>query len=183
MARILSSAVVLALLAATAVAFALTEGAKLTRSPIAGTKVTPVFSPNSADPRTTSALVRFRLRTREQISVWIQNDRGQRVQTLLEPRTERSGTTLNLLWDGLDQQGLAEPDGVYMPVVKLEHSHRTIVLPSKITLDTKPPTITVKHPQYPIISPGRRRARRRLPASRTASASRPTRSCSSAVGR
>jgi hypothetical protein len=27
------------------------------------------------------------------------------------------------------------------------------VLPSKIQLETKPPTITVKHPQYPIISP------------------------------
>ena len=40
-----------------------------------------------------------------------------------------------------------------MPVVKLENSHRTIVLPSKIRLDTVPPVITVKHPQYPIISP------------------------------
>ena len=45
------------------------------------------------------------------------------------------------------------PDGVYMPVVKLLRSHRTIVLPSEIRLDTKPPVITVKHPQYPIISP------------------------------
>jgi hypothetical protein len=43
------------------------------------------------------------------------------------------------------------PDGVYMPVVKL--SHRIFVLPSEIRLDTKPPVITVRHPQYPILSP------------------------------
>jgi hypothetical protein len=45
------------------------------------------------------------------------------------------------------------PDGVYRPVVKLERSHRTIVLPNDIQLDTRPPVITVKKPQYPIISP------------------------------
>jgi hypothetical protein len=37
--------------------------------------------------------------------------------------------------------------------VKLLRSHRTIVLPSEIKLDTKPPVITVHHPQYPILSP------------------------------
>src|SRR5205085_10732066 len=39
--RVLSTAIVLALLAATAGAFVITEGAKLEKSPIAGTKVTP----------------------------------------------------------------------------------------------------------------------------------------------
>ena len=34
-----------------------------------------------------------------------------------------------------------------------QNSHRTIVLPSKIRLDTVPPVIAVKHPQYPIFSP------------------------------
>ena len=46
-----------------------------------------------------------------------------------------------------------QPDGTYEPVVKLGRSHRTIVLPSPIVLDTKPPTVTVKHPQYPLLSP------------------------------
>ena len=45
------------------------------------------------------------------------------------------------------------PDGVYRPVVKLVRSHRTITLPNEIKLDTMPPKIVVKHPQYPIISP------------------------------
>jgi hypothetical protein len=38
-----------------------------------------------------------------------------------------------------------------MPVVKL--GHRIFLLPSEIRLDTKPPVITVHHPQYPILSP------------------------------
>lgn len=153
MARVLPSVVVLALLAATAVAFAITEGAKLTRSPIAGTFVTPVFSPDSKDPRTLQAIVRFRMRTRERITVWIQDSHGRRVQTLVESRTQARNSRVTLQWNGISNAGIIEPDGTYMPVVKLENSHRTIVLPSKIRLDTVPPVITVKHPQYPIISP------------------------------
>ena len=46
MARVLSTAFLVALLAATAGAFALTQGAKLELSPIYGTRVpTKVFSP------------------------------------------------------------------------------------------------------------------------------------------
>ncbi len=51
--------------------------------------------------------------------------------------------------------GLLVPDGVYQPVVKLTRSHRTIVLPSDIRLDTKPPTIEIRQlaTKYPILSP------------------------------
>ena len=73
MARVLSTVVVLALLAATAVAFAITEGAKLDKSPIAATRVDPLFSPEGTDKRV--AHIRFRLRTRERISVWIRDSR------------------------------------------------------------------------------------------------------------
>jgi hypothetical protein len=152
-ARVLSTAVVLALLAATAVAFAITEGAKLTKSPIRGTVVTPIFSPDSVLPDKRTARVAFRLRTRERLTVWIRDAGGRRVRTLLPPRTFARNAKVDVDWDGFGDGGIVEPDGVYMPVVKLERSHRTIVLPSEITLDTKPPTITVRHPQYPIISP------------------------------
>lgn len=151
MARVLSSAVVLALLAATAGAFALTEGAKLDRSPIAGTNVDPVFSP--AGTTRPNAHVRFRLRTSERIAVWIQDAKGRNVRTLLAQRTVPRGTRLDLIWDGFSGAGILQRDGVYEPVVKLERSHRTIVLPSPIVLDTKPPTVTVRHPQYPLLSP------------------------------
>jgi len=149
-ARILSTATVLVLLAASAVAFALTEGAKLERSPIAGTRVDPLFSPEStANP---AAHIRFRVRSAERLEVWIERD-GNRVRTLLTPRNVRRGSSLDLVWNGLSDNAIAQPDGVYMPVVKLFRSHRTIVLPSPIRIDTHAPAISVRHPQYPIVSP------------------------------
>jgi hypothetical protein len=151
-ARVLSTAVVLALLAATALAFVITESAKLEKSPVMGTKVPyPVFSPTGVGPKT--AKVIFRLRTRERIESWIQDSEGNKVRELQPPRTFNRGARLNLVWNGFDDSGLLVPDGVYTPVVKLIRSHRVLVLPSPIRVDTKPPVITVRHPLYPILSP------------------------------
>jgi hypothetical protein len=152
-ARVLSTAVVLALLAATAGAFAITEGAKLDKSPIAGTDVTPIFSPAGTIKKL--AYVSFRLRTRERLTVWIQDSHGRRVTTLLTPRSAAAGTRFKLAWDGFSGGGVIDPDGTYQPVVKLEHSHRTIVLPSTIRLDTVAPAITVSQvpSRHPILSP------------------------------
>jgi hypothetical protein len=148
-ARVLSTAVVLALLAATALAFVVTESAKLEKSPIFGTKVTALFSPSGVTQKT--AEIGFRLRTTQRIEAWIQNSAGKRVRLLQAPRTFKHGTHVDLVWDGFTDSGTVVPDGVYLPVVKL--SHRIFVLPSEIRLDTKPPVITVRHPQYPILSP------------------------------
>lgn len=153
MARVLSTVVVLALLAATAVAFAITEGAKLQLSPIASTFVSPVFSPDSKDPATQVAHVRFRLRTAEKLEAWIRDSHGHKIAVLQPSRTFHKGAKLDLIWDGILDDGIAAPDGDYSPVVKLERSHRTIGLPNVIVLDTKPPVITVPKPEYPIISP------------------------------
>ena len=151
MARVLSTAIVLALLAATAAAFAITEGAKLEHSPITRTKVDQLFSP--AGTAVPAAHIRFRLRTRERISVWIEDGHGTNVRNLLTNRTFKAGSNLDLVWDGVADNGIVEPDGVYKPVVKLARSHRVITLPSPIRIDTKPPVITVHHPLYPILSP------------------------------
>ena len=71
MARVLSTAIVLALLAATAIAFALTERAKLEHSPILGTNVTPVFSPDARDASKRVAGISFRLRKAERIEEYL----------------------------------------------------------------------------------------------------------------
>jgi hypothetical protein len=147
LARLLATATVLGLLAATAVAFAITESAKVALSPIAGTEVTKIFSPAAK----TVAHVQFRLRSRQRLTVWIENAHGDAVRTLLPLRTLRRGVRVELVWDGLSDGGVIEPDGVYTPVVKLPH--RTFFLPNPIRIDTKAPTITVPHPLYPILSP------------------------------
>jgi hypothetical protein len=151
-ARVLSTALVLALLAATALAFVLTERAKLERSPIYATHAPdPVFSPDGTlHPE---ANLDFRLRRPERIEVWIESEDGERQRTLLTPRDVRRGATVRVAWNGIRDDATASPDGVYLPVVKLFRSHRTIVLPNPIRLDTKPPVVTVKRPQHPILSP------------------------------
>ena len=153
MARVLSTAVVLALLAATSLAFVITESAKVEKSPIAGTEVTPVFSPTAAGEDKRVAHVKFRLRTHERLTVWIQDSRGRKISTLLPPRSVRAGTKFDLLWDGFTGGGVIDPNGVYKPVVKLEHSHRTFLLPSPIQLDTAAPKISVRKVPHAIISP------------------------------
>lgn len=152
MPRVVSTAIVLALLAASAGAFALTERAKLERSPIYGTRiVNPVFSPAAkAKPTVT---VQFRVRPSERIDAWIVDRDDRKVTDLISNRSVRAHQRLALVWDGLDPQGIQVPDGVYRPVVKLLRSHRTITLPSDITIDTTPPVIHVRRPQFPIISP------------------------------
>ena len=152
MPRVLSTAIVLALLAATAGAFALTESAKLERSPIYGTRiVNPVFSPAAKSKPTVT--IEFRVRPRERIDVWVADRHGRRVADLLVDRAVAPHARLALDWDGLAPDGIAAPDGVYHPVVKLLRSHRTVALPSDLTIDTRPPVIHVAHPQFPIISP------------------------------
>lgn len=150
MARGLSTALVLALLAATAAAFALTEGVKLERTPVFGTDVSPTFSP-TCDCTTPFATIRFKLRSRQRLRVWIE-DGDRSVRTLVAGKIYPRGR-VDLAWDGLSDAGTILHDGTYRPVVKLVRSHRTIVLPNPIELDTKPPTITVRKPQYPLISP------------------------------
>jgi hypothetical protein len=154
LARVLSTATVLGLLLASALAFALTERAKVALSPIASTQVPrPVFSPNAADPADRVATVSFRLRTAERVSVTMEDAHGHTVATLLPSRTEAKGTRLELQWDGIAADGQIDPDGTYKPVVKLERSHRNIVLPSPIRIDTHPPRIVVPKPLHPLLSP------------------------------
>jgi hypothetical protein len=152
--RVLPTAFVLVLLAVTAAAFSLTERAKLELSPIYGTQPDQVFSPESKVPRTRLARIHFRVRKAERIDVWVESSGGDKVADLLVDRSVRPRQEVELVWDAFTEAGTLVPDGTYFPVVKLTRSHRTIVLPSEIVLDTKPPQITVfPSTKYPIVSP------------------------------
>ena len=136
----------MALLAASAAAFALTEGAKLELSPIYRTSVTKVFSPG-----VTNADIDFRLRKTDHLTVWVTRN-GKRVATIVPGHTYRPGW-VRLVFSGVSPAGITLPEGVYVPVVHLGRSHRTITIPSEIRLDTRPPVITVRHRVYTHISP------------------------------
>ena len=150
-ARVLSTAIVLALLAATAVAFAITEGAKLEKSPIAGRRHAGLLA-GRRDQRSRTRTIRSGCGRASGSSVWIEDARRHRVATCSR-RSAPARLAGRPRLGRLLRQRRDRPRRRLPPVVKLERSHRTIVLPSPIRLDTKPPVITVRHPQYPIISP------------------------------
>jgi hypothetical protein len=149
-ARVLSTAFCVALLAATAGAFALTQGAKTELIPIYRTHVAKVFSPDCNCP-TNVATIDFSLRRKEKLTVWVDHN-GKRVRTLVPGRTYPKGP-VSLEFDGIDDQGLTLPEGAYQPVVHLAGEHRTIELPNKIVLDTTPAVVKVRHRIYTHISP------------------------------
>jgi len=149
-ARVLSTAFCVALLAATAVAFALTEGAKTELSPIYGTAgITKVFSPTCKVPqcRTNQASIVFSLRKRQRIQVWIVNKNSERVATIVSGKTFPKGR-VSLIFPGVGSDGVTIlPDGDYQPVIYLTGDHRTITLPNVIQIDTTPPQVTSFSPK------------------------------------
>ena len=86
--------------------------------------------------------------------MWVEDSHGNKLDTLLSHRSVRPRQVVRLVWDSFTPAGVGVPDGTYHAVVKLERSHRTIVMPSDIKVDTSPPHITARpSTKYPIISP------------------------------
>ncbi len=133
--------IVLALLGATAAAFAVTERLKLERSPVTGTRVDRVFSPVCECARDV-AVVSFVLRRRETVTLDILNRDGRSVRTIVRDRRVPAGR-VSYTWDGRDNLERVVPEGVYRPRVQLERNGRTIVLPNPIRVDTTAPRITL----------------------------------------
>ena len=101
----LSTAFCVALLAATAVAFALTEGAKTELSPLYGTKIAKVFSPvcSPAHCRRHTARIDFELRQDQELEVWMERN-GRRV-SIVEPSKTFSKGEVRLAFNGLADDG------------------------------------------------------------------------------
>jgi hypothetical protein len=149
-ARALPTLLVLALLGASAAAFALTEGKKLQKTPITKTYVGKLFSPVCECP-TDHVAIRFRLRKADRLTVSIRRG-GATVDTLVADKPYRRGW-VRLTWDGIQASGIAVADGVYRPAVHLAREHRTIVLPNPIAVDTVPPQVVGAQPAPLLLSP------------------------------
>ena len=139
MARLPQTLIVLALLGATAAAFALTERLKLERSPITGTRVDRLFSPVCECARD-AALISFVLRQPGRITVDVLDSGGKAVRTLVRDRDEPRGR-VSYTWDGRDDAGFIVAEGRYRPRVRIQEHGRTIVLPNPIRVDTTAPRI------------------------------------------
>jgi hypothetical protein len=133
--------IALALLGATAAAFAVTERLKLERSPVTGTRVDRVFSPVCECARD-AAIITFVLRRREIVTLDILDQDRRSVRTIARNRPEPRGR-VSYRWDGRDNLDRVVPEGVYRPRVQLERNGRTIVLPNPIRVDTTAPIISL----------------------------------------
>lgn len=140
MQRLLTTAILVGLLVATAAAFAVTERLKLTKSPIYGTIVYPKagFSPVCGCARGRAA-VRIKLRRADTVTVRILDRANRTVRVLVAGTPATRG--LNVFkWDGRTDGNVLAKDGVYRAEIHLADQHQTIVLPNRIQLDTAPPS-------------------------------------------
>lgn len=149
--RIAPAALVAALLAATSAAFVVTEKLKLTRNPIVGPTVDKVFSP-VCDCPTASAVIRFRLRNPDRVSVEVIDGDGDLVRELARDRPQ-GRAFVSYVWDGRDAAGRVVAEGTYRPRIHLDRQRRTIVMPNRIRVDTTPPRVTSFTARPLVISP------------------------------
>ena len=151
MKRLPQTLIVLALLGATAAAFAVTERLKLERSPITGTRVDKVFSPVCECVRS-SAEISIRLRGNQVVTMDMLDSGGHSIRTLVRNRREQAGR-VTYDWDGRDDADRVVREGVYRPRVRLRRHGRTIVLPNPIRVDTTAPEITLTGVAPRVFSP------------------------------
>jgi hypothetical protein len=150
--RLLSTALVLGLLIATAAAFAITEGLKLTKSPILNVRVVMAqFSPLCRCSHA-RAVFAFSLRRADDITLDVVDAHRNRVARLVDGRFAHARWN-TFSWDGRDDAGALVRDGTYRFQVKLARQRRTILFPNPFRLDTKPPSVVAARALHPTISP------------------------------
>jgi hypothetical protein len=142
---------VLAVLAATAAAFVVTEDLKLEPDPIARPRIDPTVSPVCQCDHQ-AARIAFRLRGEDVLTLTIVDANGKVVRTLVREARFQPGNH-QFGWDGRDQAGRIVPDGRYRPRVELQRVNRTIDFARRITVDTKSPSIRVVHVTRRMLSP------------------------------
>ncbi|MGZ8795618.1 MAG: FlgD immunoglobulin-like domain containing protein [Gaiellaceae bacterium] len=150
MARIASTVLVVALLAATAAAFALTQGLKSQPSPIFGTEVDEEFSPVCGCD-TETATIAFKLREADRLDVAIV-DGGEVVRTIESGRAYGRGL-VEIEWDGRDDAGRLLQEGDYEPRIHSRDERWTITLPNTIRVDVTPPRLELLPVRRRVFSP------------------------------
>jgi hypothetical protein len=152
----LVAALALALIAATAAAFAWTESLKLERLPVVGPRFPKSFSPVCVCPTETAQLT-LRFRVTDTVDADILDAEGEVVRSLGERRVTPGLVTWE--WDGRNDEGRVVPDAPYQLRVELEDKRRTIVIPNRIFVDTVPPEVVRMDVNLDAFSPdGDRRA-------------------------
>jgi FlgD Ig-like domain len=151
--RLLTTAILVGLLVATAAAFAVTERLKLTKSPISRTRVYPKtgFSPKCGCARGKTT-IRIALRRADDVTVRILDSRRRSVRDIVDGLSAARGINI-FRWDGRTDANVIAPDGSYKAEIHLAGQHQTIVLPNEIVLDTTAPQVKEATPNRSVFSP------------------------------
>jgi len=131
--------VVLVLVAATSAAFVLTERLKLERSPVTAPDFTREFSP-VCDCGTAEARLELRFRRPELVTATIVDRRDRPVRVLASRERIEPGVH-TFVWDGRGETGDVVADGRYRLRLRFERERRSILVPTTIRVDTKPPRL------------------------------------------
>jgi hypothetical protein len=143
---------VVLLVAATVATFARTELLKLEPNPIAGPRFNhQQFSPVCGCPQTRTVLS-FRLRRADRVKVSIVNANGHTIAVLDKGRRLPAGRS-QFIWNGRDSDGAVVAEGTYRPKLELDRHGRTIVLPTRVHVDTTRPTVMLVSAGPRTISP------------------------------
>jgi len=142
---------VVALLAATTAAFALTQGLKNQPAGIFGTDVREVFSP-VCGCETETASIAFKLREPDRLDVEIVDGSGRVVRTIERGRAYDQGPVKSE-WDGRDDAGKVLPESEYKPRIRLRGDRTTYTLPNPIRIDVTPPQLEFVTVRPTVFSP------------------------------
>lgn len=151
---------VVALLAATAAAFALTQGLKNQPAEIFGTDVDEVFSPVCGCDSETASIA-FKLREPDRLDISVV-DGSERVVRTIERGREYAQGPIEIEWDGRDDAGKVLPEGEYLPRIRLRGDRTTYTLPNPIRIDVTPPRLSLVAIGPTVFSPDGDRRRDRV---------------------
>jgi FlgD Ig-like domain len=133
------SGFVLALLLASAAAFAVAERLKLERSPVAAPDLERVIGPVCECDKAEGTLsVRFREPVVVTASVVNADDDAVRV---LGERERHPRGRVTWTWDGRGDDGEVVADGLYRLRLELVDRDRAITVPTPVRIDTRPPRV------------------------------------------
>jgi hypothetical protein len=149
--RLLSAAVLVGLLVATAGAFAITERLKLEKSLVYGTQISRYLSSTCGCARD-KVKISLKFRSRDTVTLTIR-DTGRRLVDTLVAGSVRPRGVNRFYWNGRTDSGAPARNGNYYVEVSLAQQHRTMLLPNPIVLDTVPPVIQSAAPNRPAFSP------------------------------
>lgn len=126
-----------ALLVGSVAAFSYAEHLKLTRSPVGVPRFDRWVNPGCDCPQEEVTLD-FLLRKAQRIDADVVDSDGEGIRVLATGERHPAGRVV-YEWDGRDDDGAAVADGPYRVRVRLLDDRRTIVIPTEVNVDTKPP--------------------------------------------